>query len=86
MPHRPGDETLLPLSPIDLLHARFGMLYDDKAIEVVLAAVHGAMFSAMSAEPDLRGMGTTVAGVVLSADDALNSISVTAAFITWARS
>lgn len=47
------------------------MLCEEEGIEGALAAVHGTMFSAMRENSMLWGMGTTVAGVVLSADDAL---------------
>lgn len=47
------------------------MLGDEEGIESALALVHGAIFSAMRESPALSGMGTTIAGVILSADCAL---------------
>lgn len=47
------------------------MLWNEEGIESALAAVHSTLFSAMSENPSLSGMGTTIAGVVLSAADAL---------------
>lgn len=47
------------------------MLGDEDGIEAALAAIHQSMFSAMRKDPALWGMGTTVAGVILSADEAL---------------
>lgn len=47
------------------------MLSDEEGIESALTLVQGAIFSAMHEHVALSGMGTTVAGVILSADCAL---------------
>jgi serine/threonine protein phosphatase PrpC len=47
------------------------LLRDDDGIEGAIEAVHAAICSAMRQNLSLAGMGTTVAGVVLSPDEAL---------------
>lgn len=47
------------------------LLKDEEGIRRAVAAVHRIMFSAMQENPSLTGMGTTVAGVVLSVEGAL---------------
>lgn len=56
---------------IECLKGLSDMLGDEDGIEAALAAIHQSMFSAMRKDPALWGMGTTVAGVILSADEAL---------------
>lgn len=56
---------------VECLSNLAGLLRDEDGIEESLTAVHAAIFAAMRVNVSLAGMGTTVAGVVLSPDDAL---------------
>lgn len=56
---------------VECLRGVANTLGDEEGIEKALAAIHGTMFSAMRENDALSGMGTTVAGVILRADDAL---------------
>ena len=56
---------------VECLRNLADLLRDEDGIEEAVEAVHAAIFAAMREDATLAGMGTTVAGVVLSPDEAL---------------
>lgn len=56
---------------VECLRNLADLLRDEDGIEEAVAAVHAAIFGAMQENATLAGMGTTVAGVVLSPNEAL---------------
>lgn len=56
---------------LELMKPVMPLLTDQRAIEQGLAAVNDALFDAMDRHPSLKGMGTTIAGVILLNDQAL---------------
>lgn len=56
---------------VESLRELSSLLFEEEGVEAAVAAVHASMFSAMRQSTALWGMGTTLAGVALSASDAL---------------
>ena len=56
---------------IEILRPMMPKLQSDRDVQLAVNAADAALFVAMQLRPDLNGMGTTIAGVVLKQDGAI---------------